>query len=326
MRRVWITLGFASLALVALGVSQRRADACVRLGHTGEAPIRVDFEEALIVYDTAHQMEHFIRSASFLGVENDFGFVVPTPNQPTMTEVDEAVFTTLAEIYRAPEPPPSRGAGQGDGSRGVPRGLHASAVEVVATQHVAGMDATVLRATDAAALTAWLTTHGLATPPGMTEWLAPYVRDRWYLTAFQYRAASGAHELKSRAVRMSFTASTPFFPYSEPSSQPQTPGRRFRLTIVSDTRMDGYVGPLMWSARVGFAGRTAQAERILGPRIPDGAWTPNSWFTTFDEVNSIRGSSDLFFGPSHTPIEVAPSIRTDRTAGASTHLSPQRIR
>ncbi|MBK8169496.1 MAG: DUF2330 domain-containing protein [Sandaracinaceae bacterium] len=320
-----LVLAMCGVALAALRPTD--ANACGRFGRTANSPIRVDFEEALIVWDAAHQTEHFIRSASFLGVNSDFGFVVPTPSQPTMTEIDEAVFRTLAEIYTRPTP-----AEQGDamGGLGVARGggdaRARPQVTVVATQYVAGMDATVLRANDAGALAQWLSRHGLATPPGTTAWLAPYVRDGWYLTAFLYHPARGRQDLVNRAVRMSFHTDRPFFPYSEPANQRQRPGRRFRVTVVADTRMDAFVGAQPWSARVGFAGRTASADRILGPRVPDEAWNASSWFTTFEETNSIRGREELYFRTATTTATVPPSIDFFRTDGAATQRTRARTR
>lgn len=317
-RVIWCVAGASLVALVTLlALGERNpANACAMFGKNATPRIQLDFEEGLVVWDEANKMEHFIRSASFLGVDDDFGFVVPTPNRPTLTEVDEAVFATLSEIYMMPNP-----VLRGSGRRGTVTdelgGLRAAnAVTVVEVAHVAGMDATVLRASDAGALATWLAEHGLVMAPGSEEWLAPYVRDGWHLTAFQYRHNSGNPRLISRAVRMSFRANHPYFPYSEPSHQRQARGRRFRLTVVAPYRVEGFVGGTAWDARVGFAGTTAQWERILGPRVPSEAFSSSSFFTTFDMAESHRGTDDLYFQRSATQSRVAPSITVDRTAGA----------
>lgn len=318
-----VGLSFAAVLGVGLLGEHNEANACAMFGKNARPRIQLDFEEGLVVWDESNRMEHFIRSASFLGVDDDFGFVVPTPNRPALTEVDEAVFTTLAEIYTRREPV-LRGAARGldslDGRQ--PQAANARPVTVVEVAHVAGMDATVLRASDAGALATWLSAHGLVMPPGSEEWLAPYVRDGWHLTAFQYRRDANNPRLISRAVRMSFRANHPYFPYSEPSHQRNAQGRRFRLTVVAPYRVEGFVGGAAWDARVGYAGKTAQYERILGPRVPPEAFNRDSFFTTFDMTESHRGEHDLYFQRSTTQDPVAPSITVNRTVGAPTRSSP----
>ena len=48
-------------------------------------------------------------------------------------------------------------------------------VAELGTSRVAGMDATVLRATDSMALGEWLSSHGFSTRPALERWLAHYV-------------------------------------------------------------------------------------------------------------------------------------------------------
>lgn len=314
-----------SLAISVATFVPSDAVACGRMGHAGSPPVFVDFEEALLVWDAAHQTEHLIRSASFLGVDRDFGFVVPTPTEPTLTEVDEAVFRVLSFLYNRPEPQATRGAHGGGRST---RGGAGSSVTVVAAQYVAGMDATVLRANDAQGLSRWLRAHHLVTPNGTTAWLAPYVRDGWYLTVFQYSAERGRRDFVNRAVRMSFRTPRPVFPYSEPSGQRQHRGRRFRITVVADSRMDAFLGTEAWSAPVRYAGVAGvYGESVLGPRIPDGAWSTSSWFTTFEERESRRGTQDLVFAAAARNVEVAPSIDLDRNPFTHTvHVRPARVR
>ena len=61
------------IALLALTLSHSPARACLAIGRTG--PVQVKGEEALIVWDAAHQTEHFYRQAHFEGVPEEFGFL-----------------------------------------------------------------------------------------------------------------------------------------------------------------------------------------------------------------------------------------------------------
>src|SRR5262249_53159001 len=162
---------------------------------------------------------HFIRRADFQSEAPDFGFLVPSPSQPELAEAPDSVFEILDEATRpqivegteyqvmictpmefllsASEPPVGAG----------PR------VQILDTQRVAGYDTAVLRADDAAALSQWLSARGYPSRPELQQWLEPYVRAHWVVTAFKIakRARTAGMELGTSAVRMSFATERPFF-------------------------------------------------------------------------------------------------------------------
>lgn len=291
-------VGLALMALIA-GASHR-SEACALAGGS-TIQVRIDAEEALIVWDGAHHRQHFIRRADFHNAgRRPFGFLVPTPARPEIAEADEGVFARLAGIYSRPTPRYHGGHSRSAGGGGE------SSVEVVEVTRVAGLDATVLRATDANALAEWLRARGFSSRPGLATWLARYTSGAWHVTAFRYdggaRAAFG-----SRAVRLSFDAARPFYPYAEPTDQSQESRRRLRLTVVSDARVRGVVGDAPWAARTGYAGQPSLAAVLRGA-VPDGAVAAGAWMTTFEERPSRRGERDLFFeaAPEQTPVR--PSL------------------
>lgn len=175
---------------------------------------------------------------------------------------------------------------------------------------VAGLDAAVLEASDARALDQWLATHGYQSGDALRRWVAPYVRRRWIVTAFRIAPGGGA-AFRTRSMRMSFRASAPFFPYSEPADGPHDP-RPFRVSVVAPYRTAARLGDDAWGARVGFA-EPVETDRlvrtlsgVLGPdEIP-----ANAWLTVFDEPASVRGTLDVTFrrAPQQTP--VAGSLTT----------------
>ena len=210
MRTVGVVLVLASL-------SPSRSDACATVDH-GALSTGVMNEEAIIVFDASTKTQHFIRSASFAtGESSDFGFIVPTPSMPTFGEVDQSVFARLAEGYDAARPQEtklelstmllktlSRSVGVGD-LRGVTE---------LSTSRVAGMDVTVLRASESAGLSEWLSSHGFSTRPALERWLSHYVARGFFFSAFRY--ASTGSNVTTSAPRITFSTATPVYPYLEP--------------------------------------------------------------------------------------------------------------
>lgn len=286
----------AILLLAVIGAAQP-AFPCAPAPHAGE---RVDVveESAVIVWEPATKMQHFIRRATFRGTAKDFGFLVPTPTAPALAEVDEQIFDvldaktarqTVHKTRRAIDWTPlllySRLKSE-SATAGRPP------VEVLATQKIAGYEAAVLDAIDATALSRWLEEHGYATTPDLTEWLDAYVKQGWKITAFKIDK-SADESARTSAVKMSFQTERPFFPYREPASQRANAKyddvRVLRIWFLGPERVKGVIGAntfwpgvLMWSDRV---------DSVAGLTI-----SANTRLTAFNDINNVRpGTDDLFF-------------------------------
>ena len=72
-----------SLVAGLLALSPPSADACAPVMFRGER-VAIASESALIIYDDKTQTEHFIRRGTFETKVPYFGFLVPTPSQPTV--------------------------------------------------------------------------------------------------------------------------------------------------------------------------------------------------------------------------------------------------
>jgi hypothetical protein len=196
---------------------------------------RVVEESAVIVWDAARRTQHFIRRATFDAKGKSIGFLVPTPSVPQLAEADNSVFEQAA-AWTLPERRAQKrwrirlrtlfgrriqNTFKAASSR---MEVDGESVDVLHTQSVAGYDASVLAARDAGALGRWLQSHGYASSPELIDWLKPYVARDWKITAFKIakpKSGSGERHFGSQAVRMSFQADAPFFPYREPPSQRQ---------------------------------------------------------------------------------------------------------
>lgn len=325
----------AGLAVSATMIEAPRAAlACASAPPRG-AEVGIAAEEAVIVWDAKSGTEHFIRTASFVSSATSFGFLVPTPSIPDLGEMPRAVLDGIDDalqpaVQRVDEP--TRWVLTSLLSfflRGEPKSGAASAaaaatddVQIVGVSSVAGMDATILKATDVDALAKWLADHGFDRSKQLDDWLARYVEDHWYVTAFVISsgpeskgAASSAGgpaapqvEVASRLVRMSFHADAPFYPYREPAVQPSAdPGktksqrRRLRVHVLSDQRMSAKTNGAPWSASTTWAGE------IQLPQDLRALAAGNVYDTTFFDASSPRvGTDEVTFAPSDDQSEVHP--------------------
>lgn len=288
---------------------------------------RIEDENALIVWQPETQTEHFIRRATFNSTANDFGFLVPTPSQPELGEVDsEKLFDQLGQITAPRHVEEIRRVlrvreGVGAAPDAMP------SVRVIAEQNVAGMDAVVLQADNPDDLGKWLADHEYQFRPELRDWLEKYTSDKWFITAFKISAATEAsqsqeQELTSKAVRMTFQTDTPFYPYREPvdmrDHRSQNRDRFLRLFVLAPAQLQATLGrtPRPWRAGEAVWSnllKESQTEYLDGLlKLPqslgkDASW----WLTEFEDRSSPRmGTDELFFSPSQHPktLERAPIV------------------
>jgi hypothetical protein len=337
-------------ATVACVGMSPRADGCAAVMREGQR-VRIASESALIVWDEKTKTEHFIRRANFDTRAPYFGFLVPTPTKPDLFEVPDTTFqmiegwtkpevkTEVRYVYRSlfdgvsasAHKDRGKAAGPEMAGQNAPRAL----VEVIGTAKVAGLDATILKASDEKALRKWLEKHGYEARPSLEKWLKWYVDNGWVITAFQFKKENAeAGGLSSNAVRMSFKAERPFYPYREPEDAraEKAPGvqRLLRVFFVGTGRYDGnlepidgaLLGDMMWPGRAvyskpltaeqtgpltkGINSAKADAAAVKAA-LPEGAW-----LTEYEDPASPRpGVGEVYFSKAKAQDELArpPIIR-----------------
>ncbi|HUS31135.1 MAG TPA: DUF2330 domain-containing protein [Kofleriaceae bacterium] len=316
------------LAALAVALAfEKPAEPCAIAPPDTSARIQIVDEEALIIWDPATKTEHFIRRAQFASDAKAFGFLVPTPTPPKLTELDAEVFAILADRtapqveYRT-ERPWQLGAWLLEGcmlmkgDKAMPAGAPIdSGVRVLSTTNVAGYDATALQASDPSALGAWLTAHGFVMTPAIEQWLAIYVQKQWTMTAFVVAGAESTHgDVTTRAIDMTFQTDTPFYPYREPGAGTEldgvtsAPGRSLRVYFAAPQRHAATLATKPWAAKVSYAHEFSGVpgvEALLGA---------SRYITAFiDETSPRRGIDELYFAPSVTGDVVPPPfVVTDR--------------
>jgi hypothetical protein len=288
--------------------------------------VRILDESAIIVWNPETHTEHFIRRASFNASGSDFGFLVPTPSQPNLAEVDNHAFDYIGSLIK-PRTVVNESHGvdftplvfrilaiftMGEGARAPITA--ARPVRVLDVERIAGYDAVVLEADNPAALGSWLGRHDYASGPDLDEWLKPYVAAHWKITAYKIAKGSSGNQVGTSAVRMSFATDRPFFPYSEPSNQRQASSdlphevnssRGLSVFFIGDSRVDGRLGAdpvsswpghTTWSDELSAGDMPALASKLelTAAQLPQ-----NPWMTSFEDLSSPRaGVADLYFSRS----------------------------
>jgi hypothetical protein len=330
-RQRFIVFSVAVALLLRAPLDLQLGRACAPIPRAGQF-IRIAEESAIIAWDEKTRTQHFIRRATFDTDAPDFGFLVPTPSEPALAEVDNSAFDDLEYLIRPEVIENAKVTGFDFTplllsyfflSRADSRSAPAAAVNVVSEQRVAGYDAAVLEADNAAALNRWLDKHGYASSPSVTEWLAPYIANRWKITAFKIAKDANYRKVGTSAVRMSFKTDRPFFPYREPSAQreakeAQDGNRLLRVFFLNSSRVDGSLGD---NASGTWPGQTVWADRIsesyrerLSRLLPrNSQLAPNTWLSVLEDKSSPRpGTDEIYFAPSKQPgiVHLPPVVRT----------------
>jgi hypothetical protein len=264
--------------------------------------IEIADETAILVWDARSKTQHFIRRASFENTSGakDFGFLVPTPSYPELKEASDEAFKTLEKLT-APRTVTKRKEVLLLPQIGCPgaKAPKETGVSALHEQRVAGYDAVVLEVRKAEALSGWLKERGYDFAPDLKDWVAPYVKRGWKVTAFKVGRDEKGERLATSAVRMTFPADEPFFPYREPAEAPQARRRRLRVYFVADARYRGALGDAAWPGEVVWfnsVDEETRAKVLRQVKLP-GDTGPEEWrLTEFEDTSSPRqGNADVTF-------------------------------
>lgn len=339
------------IALAALlAAIPAEAPACAIAERDGESA-RILAESALIVWDEANKTEHFIREAQFESTAYELGFLVPTPSKPDIEESDQKVFDQLATLtkprieertrtpslgcsaFKMSAESASEAAGRADG------------VLLLQEKRVGDHDLVSIKfdpkagsaEQGAKALADWLVRFGYGFGTTLKEWVTPYVKNDWVITAFRYAGEPGGSETKTPAtarsgngrrsrsnvirakpVRLTFRTERPFYPYREPADQQirrDGASRMLKVFFVCNQRYSGKIGEnSTWPGRTMWADRLQDSEKadaIAKAKLPANAG-PEKWYLTeFEDRSSPRpGTDEVYFAPSadQSPVARPPIV------------------
>jgi hypothetical protein len=307
--RIGLVLPLAGVLLL-LSHSPTPAPACCPAPPSGKPVVNAD-QTVILLWDPATKTEHFIRQASFKSAADDFGFLVPSPSQPELSESGNGAFPFLQkqtepEIKKVPRPSGGMGCGcaASPTSKGMAAGkANVQEVRVLEEKMVAGFAAAVLEADSATALITWLKDHGYAFSPQIEAWAKPYVDAGWKITALKVAKSKDEKEDKTvaaSALRMTFRTERPLFPYREPDSKSAAEvlgahQRLLRIYFLSDARYQGELTKeTAWTGNVAWADKLSAEDRKKGLellKLPETTGPAEWWLTEFED---------------HWPYQVAP--------------------
>jgi len=329
-------------ALIAvLAAIPSPASACAAIGPDGSR-IDISAEAALIVWDEANRTEHFIRRASFESTAYDFGFLVPTPSLPEIAESDDEVFTRLADITKPRIEYRTRTAslGCGAGKYASETAGKADGVMVLQQGRVGDHDLVSLKFDPKAgtveqgsqALADWLVRFGYGFGTTLKEWVEPYVKNGWVITAFRIAGAKPAepqpratgksnnrfvpelNRLRAKPVRLTFKTDRPFYPYREPADMRDVSqnrnSRMLKVYFIADKRFSGTIGDATpFPGRTVWADALQSSERtdvIAKAKLPSNVGPAEWLLTEFEDRSTPRpGTDEVYFQPSADQSAVA---------------------
>jgi hypothetical protein len=308
-----------TLALLLCVGSWAGLEACAIVTGAGKSAT-IESESALIIYDSASKTQHFIRRGNFKTESAYFGFLVPTPTQPTLGTAPEAIFATMDD-WTKPDTivqTRTRYVSVLDGTvTHQTAGKKTPAMTIIDQQRVGNYEATILRATDTTALKKWLGDNGFDNRAQVDTWLRHYIKANWYLTAFKMvKPGERDPGMASKSVRLSFTTDRPVYPYREPedarSGDNHSP-RQLTVYLVADQRMQGakgdktrWPGAAVWSRPLSEEQSSELTKVIAGEPSPK-----KPWLTIFEDSSTPRmGTADVYFTPSveQTELSRLPNI------------------
>jgi hypothetical protein len=324
--RAWLVLSLTAALLAAFRLAPQ-APGCCPAPPSGKPVVNAD-QTVILLWDAASQTEHFIRQASFKSQADDFGFLVPTPSQPELSESGNEAFPfllKLTEPERKKMHRPSGGmsCGCGSGAKYAAPGGANLDVKVLAEKLVAGFQAVVLETKSANALVGWLKEHGYAFSPEVEAWAKPYVEAGWKITALRVakdKDGRNAPTVAASSLRLSFKTDRPLFPYREPDPRKQAAAlgaqhRLLRIYFLADARYQGELTPeVPWTGKVAWAnplGPPDQKRLLELLKLPDATAHAPWWLTEFEDAWPYQvAPADVTFSRAadQTPVKRPPII------------------
>lgn len=325
-RRIWGLLSLTAVVLAAL-LETRPTPACCPVFRSGKPVVNAD-QTVILIWDAETKTQHFIRKASFKSDAEDFGFLVPTPSAPELSESGNEAFPVLQKLTEPEKkqvhrPSGTMSCGCGAKLSETKTTVGAAAVRVLQEKMVAGFHAVVLEADSTDVLVRWLKDNGYAFSPEVAAWAKPYVEGGWKITALKLAKAADAKDTQNvaaSALRITFKTDRPLFPYREPNPEKAAAtlgasNRLLRIYFIADAKYQGKMdGDPGWTGRIAWAGKVKEEDRaktLALLNLPSTTGPAQWWLTEFEDDWPYRSApADVYFSRSgdQDPVQRPPII------------------
>jgi Uncharacterized protein conserved in bacteria (DUF2330) len=138
-------------------------------------------QKAIIVYDVGR--EDLILQVKYDGPVDEFGWLIPVPNLPTVQEGSMKCFYELSQFTQQHFEPAFGEAGALGMDKSRSMRAEPPPVKVIETKTVGAYEIAVLSATDSGALKKWLDANQFYFPETKSDVIDAYVKQHWYFVA-----------------------------------------------------------------------------------------------------------------------------------------------
>jgi hypothetical protein len=156
-------------------------------------------QKAIIVYDAGR--EDLILQVKYEGPVDEFGWLIPVPNLPTVQKGSMKCFYELSQYtqehfgHDGVGIPMSASLGKGEGEKPEP-------VKVIEVKTVGAYEVSVLSTKDAGALENWLAANHFYFPSNQTGVLDTYIKQQWFFVAVKINLGKSLSGLSTTAKRL----------------------------------------------------------------------------------------------------------------------------
>jgi len=196
-----LTIGILGFLVLAATAFNLHADGCFvaqKFVWDKQKDINEPTQKAIIAYDSGH--EELILQVKYDGPLDEFGWLIPVPNLPTVKKGSMECFYELSKFTQKRER-----AGLESMTMGMSSGAYGKAAEeppvtVVEVKTVGAYNIAVLSTKDSGALQSWLKTNDFTFHTEATDVIDSYVKRGWYFIAVKINLEHGSLDTKAEKL------------------------------------------------------------------------------------------------------------------------------
>jgi hypothetical protein len=198
---------FLGLAIILIAPAKSSADGCFvapKFVWNKHKDINEPTQKAIIVYDAGR--EDLILQVKYEGPADEFGWLIPVPNLPTVQQGSMKCFYELSQYTQRhfeTEWQHSQSKSMTPPAAVLDSlGSHEPPVKVIEIKTVGAYEIAVLSTKDSSALTKWLETNQFYFPTNKTDVIDSYVQKQWYFVAVKINLGKSVAGLSATTSKL----------------------------------------------------------------------------------------------------------------------------